>query len=621
MNFNVNIDTKEEMAATSATMDPAGNGEELPEHSGSGGTPNPDLMSKEKSNPKESGSSSTQSKTPGGEGLTDGGAHGDKAKEDEWHAEEKKLEKIAKQKEEKKKEQQARGKIAETLWPTDQRFKEFTAGTGQDPNKEKHVLVAHLLNQEGWMKEYKKYMEMPASSKSTSQLNVCRKEAIAVSLTKAKKTELRHIREKEEADAREENKKRKAAGSQGGGSNNKGKGTAGGSKSAPNTKSSGQAKGSSKSATPSSSRDRDAMPPPRGAANRSRRGGSPSGSSGSQKSGRSSDATRPRSPHNIQHGRGGSSQSVDRHSTLRSGSVKDRLGPRPLDTDKRPRQSESETDSETRGRRKTRRNSEDSHDMEHDDEIVINTQQHEEFEEGSEHDSDGYQSDRTEGTSDRGDNNDDEDDNTGDNPSYRKVAKPPGEWRVIVTAKDGDTVTLDREFFKKFQTRFSAAVSEQQQDLEVDPILINEFWFFGGRIIIEPADEESMGLAIELVTDKVEIGGHKLEAKAAKDLPKSATVVWKVESQGRAEDLLLCPRGGVARLNKWRLKNKPGIRILNPVKQTTGTRFIRTSVTEEVVGLLKLADGMVYCGAGRASVHWQKKPLRKDTEVVCSEPF
>lgn len=76
MNFNVNIDTKEEMAATSATMDPAGNGKELPEHSGSGGTPNPDLMSKEKSNPKESGSSSTQSKTPGGEGLTDGGAHG-----------------------------------------------------------------------------------------------------------------------------------------------------------------------------------------------------------------------------------------------------------------------------------------------------------------------------------------------------------------------------------------------------------------------------------------------------------------------------------------------------------------------------------------------------------------
>ena len=127
--------------------------------------------------------------------------------------------------------------------------------------------------------------------------------------------------------------------------------------------------------------------------------------------------------------------------------MKDRLGPRPLDTDKRPRQSESETDSETRGRRKTRRNSEGSHDMEHDDEIVINTQQHEEFEEGSEHDSDGYQSDRTEGASDRGDNNDDEDDNTGDNPSYRKVAKPPGEWRVIVTAKDGDTVTLDREFF------------------------------------------------------------------------------------------------------------------------------------------------------------------------------
>ena len=48
----------------------------------------------------------------------------------------------------------------------------------------------------------------------------------------------------------------------------------------------------------------------------------------------------------------------------------------------------------------------------------------------------------------------------------------------------------------------------QQEDLERDPILLKEFWFHGGRIIIEPADEDSKTEVMEIVNNLIKVNDN-----------------------------------------------------------------------------------------------------------------
>ena len=207
----------------------------------------------------------------------------------------------------------------------------------------------------------------------------------------------------------------------------------------------------------------------------------------------------------------------------------------------------------------------------------------------------------------------DEDDN---NTAFAAQAKPVGEWRVVVTPEEG---SFNKALWDKFRDRFTAAVSLQQDDLAQVPMLIKEFWFHGGRVVVEPANQYSQNHVLTIVNDQLEISSKKFKAVKATDLPPTATLVFRIEASGKVDDLLTCPRRGVGRLNGWPAETAGGIRLLQPTKhhqQQHGPRYVRAACTEPVVAAIKKTQGVIYCGAMQATVQWKKLALRDQLEVT-----
>ena len=67
---------------------------------------------------------------------------------------------------------------------------------------------------------------------------------------------------------------------------------------------------------------------------------------------------------------------------------------------------------------------------------------------------------------------------------------------------------------------------------------------------------------MDLVKSKVQASGHSFTVVKASDMPATATLVFRIEGDGKVDDLLLCPRRGVVRLNGWPAEARQGIRIL-----------------------------------------------------------
>ena len=86
---------------------------------------------------------------------------------------------------------------------------------------------------------------------------------------------------------------------------------------------------------------------------------------------------------------------------------------------------------------------------------------------------------------------------------------------------------------------------------------------------------------------------------------------------GLVEDLISCPKRGVARLNGWGPEARQGLRVLKSDRDnsTAGVRFIRVAATQEAVNHIKQQGGVVFCGTGQASVQWKKQPLKDGVEV------
>ena len=95
-----------------------------------------------------------------------------------------------------------------------------------------------------------------------------------------------------------------------------------------------------------------------------------------------------------------------------------------------------------------------------------------------------------------------------DSDTFAKATKQPGEWCVIVQAGHDGLSNISKGIWEKFKARFLTLVAEQQEDLDQNPILIEDFWYHGGRIVIEPADQESRDRIIALVKDKVVVNGE-----------------------------------------------------------------------------------------------------------------
>ena len=200
--------------------------------------------------------------------------------------------------------------------------------------------------------------------------------------------------------------------------------------------------------------------------------------------------------------------------------------------------------------------------------------------------------------------------------------KPPGEWRIVVEVGDeGQNVELTKKMWETFQTRFAAAIGEQHDDLEQQPILIKEHWYYGNRITIEPANQYSQGLICDIVANKIVVQGNKFRPILSKDLPATATIVFRIEVAGVVKDLIMCPKRGVARLNGWGPEARKGLRVLKSDRDTatTGVRFVRVAATAEAVNHIKQQGGVVYVGSGQASVQWKKQPLKVGVEVTFTQ--
>ena len=165
----------------------------------------------------------------------------------------------------------------------------------------------------------------------------------------------------------------------------------------------------------------------------------------------------------------------------------------------------------------------------------------------------------------------------------------------------------------------------QQQDMAEIPILIDEVWFFGGRVNIDAANALSMSKIIDLIHGKdgkkpITANGHKFLAVHVSAVPKTATLSFRIESEGTVEELISGPRRGLARLNGWRDLGPTPFRILkiDGNNSCAASRFIRVAVTEPAVNEIKKLEGVVYCGERRASVHYNNKQLTSQTVVEFS---
>ena len=180
---------------------------------------------------------------------------------------------------------------------------------------------------------------------------------------------------------------------------------------------------------------------------------------------------------------------------------------------------------------------------------------------------------------------------------------------------------MTKKIWETFRQRFAAAVSLQHDDLDQQPILIKESWCYGGRITIEPANQHSRDLIVGIVCNDIIIQGQKFRCAFAKDLPKTATVVFRIEVAGLVEDLISCPKRGVARLNGWAPEAREGLRVLKSDRDnsTAGVRYIRVAATQEAVNHIKQQGGVVFCGTGQASVQWKKQSLKEGVEVAFTQ--
>ena len=162
----------------------------------------------------------------------------------------------------------------------------------------------------------------------------------------------------------------------------------------------------------------------------------------------------------------------------------------------------------------------------------------------------------------------------------------------------------------------ASSLALQQANVEEAPVLIKEHWFYGGRIIIEPANQDSQTKVMDIIKNKVTVSNHPFIATLATALPPTATLVFRTEAPGKVEDLLLDPARGVGRLNGWPAEARKGLRILNWPSGNSGIRFTRVACTEEVVNLIKEAEGVLYCGVGQATVQWKKQRVCAGLEVT-----
>ena len=469
-----------------------------------------------------------------------------------------KLERQLEREEKKAEAKTQRTKYAKMLWPTDQRLKEYTSQSGRDPRVEPHIHVAHLLNRTEFAEAWQGYLDTPGgSSQASRSLKQVRELAIRLSFTKGKKAEM-HKRTKDEEKKTES--KSSSSKSAGGG----------------RTSSS-----AAKQATPSSSSSR-----------KEEAGGK-----------RRKDAQRAASPKpgpsNV-HSRLGTKQSGKRNlSTSSAGSM---APPR-----RQPRQN-----SPSRSRNKSRSVAERDRDVSvaSSSKSAGSTSLVEEDE--TMDDSVTLHVNESDLDITKGSKSADKDLESED---YAGAAKTSPN-RIVILAGDEGTVPISKQMWEKFRSRFSHLVAQQQEDLDQSPILLEEFWHHGGRIIIEPANEESRDKIIEIVKDKITLNEHALVPKKIADMPATATLSFRIEGPGKVEDLLLCPKRGICRLNGWNKDIVKGIRILKYPDSDTGTRYVRVSCTEPVVKCLRAKGGVFYCGVGKASAQWKHKQLHEDLEVT-----
>ena len=468
-------------------------------------------------------------------------------------------------------EKTRRVKTAKMLWPTSKRYEEYTSQSGRDSDPDQqHIHVAHLMNCPGFVKVWNTYLAAPGGgSESSKLLKKAREAAVQFSFTKEKK--------KAANEAKVEEEQRQAA---------ERKAKAKGRRRSPSPSDKGKGKG--KSSGSRLSRDKEE------AGGKKPKSGSRATTPAASKSSKTPSSTQQQQrPSSVKRDRPESTESTTSTShqsqKLRTTSplkkpVKERLG------FNIPRRNHSAPAVE---KRRMTAEEEDA------DTLDLNIDEAEVFDDDKE---------EPKGHSAAESQKDDD--------TFATAAKQPGKWRVIVQGGHDGLTNITKGMWEKFKTRFSSLVAEQQEDLDQDPILVEDFWSHGGRIVIEPADQESRDLIVALVKDKIQVNGVSFLPQLSKDMAPTASLSFRVESPGKADTLLCCPKRGICRLNRWDPGMAQGIRIVGYPDRDTGIRFIRAACTEEVVTAIKKKGGSIYCGVGRASVQWQKHKLQEGVEVT-----
>ena len=511
----------------------------------------------------------------------------------EEEAKTKRLESIVDKEERKAAAKTLRIKYASILWPTAHRYKEYTSQSGRDADPEqKHIHIAHLLNVPEFDKAFKAYLAMPeTSSDAKNALKRCRELAVQFSFTKEKRKAANLAKEAEEKRVAEERKRKRQEETASNPKHVKGSRL---SKPVEDT-SKGKTKGGKKSqkgaghSAGAGSRLESSRPQPQQQQQQQQQRQQPPEGKGLKRPLQSTSSAGSVSGHRGQHPRV--------HSPERP--VKERLG---VNAQHKPIL-------------------EDDEDMDGDgvtlhpdaDDMVFDNDDDNDTARGqtpcSSRDSTQHQGSGGPGSQSGAGNQEDGD-------SYSNAAKPAGEWRVIVLAGGDGTQVFTRGMWEKFRHRFYHLVAVQQEDLDQTPILLDDVWFHGGRVFIEPANEESRDKVVAIVKDKIQVNGHSFLPQLSKDLPPTVTLSFRLEGPGKVDALLLCPKRGICRLNGWDPSLAKGIRVLKYPDSDTGVRYVRVACTEEVVAQIKRKEGLVYCGVGRASVQWKKQLVRSDLEIT-----
>ena len=210
----------------------------------------------------------------------------------------------------------------------------------------------------------------------------------------------------------------------------------------------------------------------------------------------------------------------------------------------------------------------------------------------------------------------------GEDDTNLKQAKPPGKFRVIVTAgKNGETA-VTKPYWDKFKPRFSGVVQQQQDNLTEPPILLREFWFHGGRIIVEPWNKYSQEKIMDIINNDIKVNNTDFYATTPAKQSPTATVVFRITGAGKVDDLMNAPGSGLIRLNGWDIADVDRkIVILMVNGKDGGVRHIRAACSEPVIKAIQENDnglnpGEVFCGRGIATVQYKRQDLTKDVQVT-----